>query len=225
MENLQWDFCYSHLIETPLWYENAIGGFILLSLVVSLLLLALLLEVYRRNDILEEILPKDVISHLKKDAGPYSEAYKDVTILFCDIVSFTPLCGQLEASEIVSMLDDLYTKYDSLCQKHGIYKVETIGNENFTFILRRFNPLTFSLHRKCDVGDAYMCVAGCPKHEDPTMAALRMVGLARDIIKCARTFKKSYFPVGFSFQVRIVVTLWLVLSVRKCRDFAYLATL
>ena len=48
-----------------------------------------------------------------------------------------------------------------------------------------------------------MCVCGCPDRRDPSIAALRTVSLARDIVKCARTFKKNYFPPGFEFRVRI----------------------
>lgn len=48
-----------------------------------------------------------------------------------------------------------------------------------------------------------MCVCGCPDRRDPSISALRTVSLARDIVKCARSFKKNYFPPGFEFRVRI----------------------
>ena len=48
-----------------------------------------------------------------------------------------------------------------------------------------------------------MCVCGCPDRKNPSISALRMVSMARDIIKTAKRFNQSYFPPGYKFQVRI----------------------
>ena len=60
--------------------------------------------------------------------------------------------------QVLSLLNDLYIQFDELAAPRGAYKVETIG-------------------------DAFICVAGCPTQEDPVIAARRMVGMAKDILR------------------------------------------
>ncbi|CAM9187990.1 unnamed protein product, partial [Ectocarpus fasciculatus] len=116
--NLRWEVCAHAVRFEPYWFEYAIAGCILTAIVLSVLFLALLVERNHGSVILEEILPRDVIGHLKKGVGPYSEKYENVTILFCDIVGFTQLSSALDPSQVVNMLDDLYTKFDKLTDKH-----------------------------------------------------------------------------------------------------------
>ncbi|KAG2490285.1 hypothetical protein HYH03_011237 [Edaphochlamys debaryana] len=51
-----------------------------------------------------------------------------VTILFADIQGFTPMCKQLPAAVVMKFLNDLFVRFDSLLDVHGVYKVETIGD-------------------------------------------------------------------------------------------------
>ncbi|PNH06626.1 Soluble guanylate cyclase 88E [Tetrabaena socialis] len=51
-----------------------------------------------------------------------------ITILFCDIQGFTPLCSQMQPVVVMSFLNDLFTRLDGLLDMYGIYKVETIGD-------------------------------------------------------------------------------------------------
>ena len=48
--------------------------------------------------------------------------------IFTDIVGFTDISSQLDASKVSEMLDRLYTVFDRLADQHGVYKVETIGD-------------------------------------------------------------------------------------------------
>ena len=57
----------------------------------------------------------------------YGEPFKMVTVLFSDIVSYTNLSSELHPDELVEMLDELYSGFDRLAEKHKLYKVETIG--------------------------------------------------------------------------------------------------
>ncbi|GIL86296.1 hypothetical protein Vretimale_13714 [Volvox reticuliferus] len=66
-------------------------------------------------------------SHL--DGGvPLATAHRCVTVLFADIVGFTTMCNCLEPLEVMNFLNGLYTRFDSLCDIYGVYKVETIGD-------------------------------------------------------------------------------------------------
>lgn len=44
------------------------------------------------------------------------------------IVSYTEVASQLTALQVVRLLNELYTQFDLLCDKHEVYKVETIGD-------------------------------------------------------------------------------------------------
>jgi class 3 adenylate cyclase len=132
----------------------------------------------KHTRLLSSILPRRVIDHLRLSIGVFSEEFADITILFSDICSFTPLAARLTPIQIVGMLDELYSLYDALTVKHGVYKIETIGDE-------------------------YMVSCGCPEKVDPKTAALRMVAMAKDMLLVASNFRPSYLPKGVPFRVRV----------------------
>lgn len=49
--------------------------------------------------------------------------FDNVTILFSDVVGFTSICSQISPMEVVCMLNAMYTKFDQLSERHGVYKV------------------------------------------------------------------------------------------------------
>ncbi|CAK9021002.1 Guanylate cyclase D [Durusdinium trenchii] len=59
---------------------------------------------------------------------PIVEKYDRVFVFFSDIVSFTTLSMTWEPTEVVNLLNDLFTHMDYLSEKHHIYKLETIGD-------------------------------------------------------------------------------------------------
>ena len=95
---------------------------------------ALLQEVRQVEDrqheaLLEQILPRAVIDRLKSGQHQIIDDLDEVTIVFSDIVGFTSLTSQVSTHDIVHMLDQLFLKLDALTDKHGVYKVETIGEK------------------------------------------------------------------------------------------------
>ncbi|KAL6761680.1 guanylate cyclase [Haematococcus lacustris] len=54
--------------------------------------------------------------------------HPEVTIMFADLVSFTSMCSVLGAPVVMSFLNTLFCAFDDLCDKHGVYKVETVGD-------------------------------------------------------------------------------------------------
>ena len=100
--------------------------------------------------LLLNILPEAIAERLKREQGIIAEDFEDVTVLFADIVGFTELSAQISATELVRLLNQVFSEFDKLSDKHGLEKIKTIG-------------------------DAYMVVGGLPKPmEDSAVAVAQM---------------------------------------------------
>ena len=53
---------------------------------------------------------------------------QDVSVFFSDIVGFTDLSREMEAEEVVDMLDRLYQAFDSINERYGLFKIDVIGD-------------------------------------------------------------------------------------------------
>uniref|UniRef100_A0A6C0B5I0 Guanylate cyclase domain-containing protein n=1 Tax=viral metagenome TaxID=1070528 RepID=A0A6C0B5I0_9ZZZZ len=101
----------------------------------------LLEKTHSQRELLDDILPADVVDTLLNTGeAPPPQSYM-CSILFTDVVGFTKLCAQTTPLCVVKMLDDMYTAFDTIVTKSGdaLYKMETIG-------------------------DSYMVVSGVPRN-------------------------------------------------------------
>ena len=82
------------------------------------------------------MIPKSIADKLRNGVPPLNtcQEYDSVSILFSDIVSFTPMCSRLSAMNVVCVLNAVCTAYDKLCVKHRVYKVVTAARSTATLL-------------------------------------------------------------------------------------------
>jgi adenylate cyclase len=124
------------------------------------------------DDLLTNAIPVSIAARLKRGER-IAEAYPNTTVLFADLVGFTPWAGRTDPGQVVSFLDDLFSRFDALAAACGVEKIKTIG-------------------------DSYMAVAGAPEpRADHAEAA---VALARGMLGVVAEVRD---PAGLALEMRI----------------------
>lgn len=85
-------------------------------------------EQEKAESLLLNILPRDIAAVLKNGPKTIAEHFNGTTILFADLVNFTPLSSTLEPIELVELLNDVFSEFDSLVEKYDLEKIKTIGD-------------------------------------------------------------------------------------------------
>ncbi len=88
----------------------------------------LLAEQEKSERLLLNVLPKAIAERLKQAEGVIADTFPDVTVLFADIVEFTKLSARIPAADVVALLNDVFSKFDQLAERHGLEKIKTIGD-------------------------------------------------------------------------------------------------
>ncbi len=119
-------------------------------------------EQARSERLLLNVLPESVARRLKHSEGVIADAYPEATVLFADIVDFTPLSEGMDPGEVLDLLDRVFTGWDSLASHFGLEKIKTIGDE-------------------------YMVVGGVPDPKpDHAEAVARMaLGMSVELARCS----------------------------------------
>jgi adenylate cyclase len=136
--------------------------------VVSLVAMLLLVTFARGRDraqarveaLLLNVLPAEVAQRLQSDPNSIADHFDEASILFADVVDFTPLSSRLDARQVVGLLDRLFTSFDELVDRYDVEKIKTIG-------------------------DCYMVAAGVPRQRADHAHAL--AGLALEMRECAKS--------------------------------------
>jgi guanylate cyclase len=89
---------------------------------------ALRAEQGRSEALLTNILPNSIAERLKTATQTIADHVESASILFADVVDFTPLSQRLPAAEVVGILDQLFSRFDALVERHGLEKIKTIGD-------------------------------------------------------------------------------------------------
>jgi adenylate cyclase len=156
----------------PVWFTNlmlglniTVGG----SMVFTLLALFakqredalrdLRHEQERAESLLLNILPGSIAERLKASPERIADHFAAASVLFADVVDFTPRSESLPPAEVVGLLDRLFSHFDALAGRHGLEKIKTIG-------------------------DAYMVASGVPLPRPDHAQAL--ASLALDMVDAMR---------------------------------------
>jgi class 3 adenylate cyclase len=86
------------------------------------------LEQRKSEQLLTTILPPHIAARLKNDQATIADGFADVTVMFADIVGFTTMAEELTPKEVVSFLNEVFTRFDELAEKHRVDKIKTIGD-------------------------------------------------------------------------------------------------
>lgn len=134
---------------------------------------ALRQEQERSERLLLNMLPESIAQRLKDGEEVIADRLGEVTIVFADLVGFTPMSEHLPATEVVAVLNDLVADFDRLAKEHGMEKIRTLG-------------------------DAYMAVAGAPHPRSDHVAAAAAMALA--MLDMAH---RHFDPSGAKLELRI----------------------
>jgi adenylate cyclase len=129
-----WDPLPGWFTTTMLALNIAVGGTIVFTLLAVFAgerreaLAALRVEQEKAENLLLNILPRSIADRLKAQDRPIADQFESASILFADVVDFTPWSERLAPSEVVGYLDHLFTHFDALAERYGLEKIKTIGD-------------------------------------------------------------------------------------------------
>ncbi|WP_300350812.1 adenylate/guanylate cyclase domain-containing protein [Chryseobacterium sp.] len=149
-------------------------------------------EKQKTENLLLNILPHEVAEELKENGSSEAKYYDEVTVLFTDFVNFTQNSEKMGAEKMLVELNECFTAFDMIMEKHGLEKIKTIG-------------------------DAYLAVCGLPIKNE--CHAYKTVLVALDIINFIEERKKTNPDV---LDIRIGINSGsLIAGIVGVKKFAY----
>jgi class 3 adenylate cyclase len=115
----------------------------------------------RSEALLLNVLPRSIVQRLHGGERVIADHYPEVTVLFSDVVDFTPFSERQSPERVVAVLNDLFTAFDGLAAERGLEKIKTIG-------------------------DAYMVVAGIPETRDDHVEVMLEMAIAMHAVASAQ---------------------------------------
>ena len=82
----------------------------------------------KSDDLLRNILPDEIAERLKDSSAFIAEHFAHASVLFADVVAFTPMSSQMSLTELVALLNEVFSEFDQLVERHGLEKIKTIGD-------------------------------------------------------------------------------------------------
>jgi adenylate cyclase len=133
------------------------------------------LEHQKSEALLNNILPESISVRLKNREGTIADLCEGTSILFADVVDFTPLSAEMAPAELVELLNEVFSDFDVLSEKYGLEKIKTIG-------------------------DCYMVASGVPQPRADHAQALAQMALDMQAQVNSRAYKgrKLAFRIGIN---------------------------
>jgi ligand-binding sensor domain-containing protein/class 3 adenylate cyclase len=153
-------------------------------------------EKEKSDKLLLNILPRQTAEELKESGHSMPRYYKQVTILFSDFKGFTKISSEMAPGDLVRELEDYFTAFDEIIEKHNVEKIKTIG-------------------------DAYMCAGGIPVPNETN--AVDTVEVAIEMVAWVNRWNEQRMAAGKKpWPIRIGIhTGPLVAGVIGRKKFAY----
>jgi guanylate cyclase len=121
-------------------------------------------EQARSRALLLSILPEQIADELAVAPRVIADHFDEVSVLFADVVGFTPMSAAMTPAELVELLDELFARFDALIEQAGLEKIKTIG-------------------------DCYMVAAGVPRPRPDHAAALVRLALQMQEVASSQAFR------------------------------------
>ena len=81
------------------------------------------------DDLLHNILPDEIATRLKTDTSMIADDFPQASVLFADVVGFTPMSATMTPPQLVGLLNRVFTKFDEFTEDLGLEKIKTVGDE------------------------------------------------------------------------------------------------
>jgi class 3 adenylate cyclase len=88
----------------------------------------LTVEQEKSEQLLLNILPEPIAEQLKEGHSSIAEGFSEATVLFADLVNFTKLAEKIPPSQLIGLLNEIFSRFDFLTEKHDLEKIKTIGD-------------------------------------------------------------------------------------------------
>ena len=154
------------LAPLPGWFTTTMLALnVIVAGSVVFMLLALFAQQRRdaqevADSLLLNVLPRSIAERLKTQTQAIADSFSSASILFADVVDFTPRAERLSAPDVVGLLDRLFGHFDAMVERYDLEKIKTIG-------------------------DCYMAAAGIPVPREDHARALALIAL--DMLEAVRS--------------------------------------
>jgi len=117
--------------------QSTIAVFFVMNIgAVSLIAIVLLAYFVRQRNIYQEksenllynILPREIVAILRDDNRTIADHFDEASVLFADMVDFTPMSAEMSPTAMVDLLNEIFTHFDGLVEKYDLEKIKTVGD-------------------------------------------------------------------------------------------------
>ncbi len=145
----------------------------------------------RADELLHSILPGDIVERIQSGETDISDMLGEVSIVFADLAGFTSLSRRLSPPDLIRLLDEIFSRFDRVAERHAMSKIYTIG-------------------------DAYMAVGGMGRGEEATDHAENAACFALAIqAEIQKMLAETDYPIALRVGLHIGQVFTGVVGVRR----------